>query len=157
MYWTLNGVRIENQETSANQSIREREPLARQGIIYLTETMLDSTRANVLQLFVHSGDSLFVARRWNITLSGGRPVKWAYQAVRAVILAMEPDGRPGARRPGPDGIDPLLGTFRVLEQSRRLAAEELTYWDWPAEAGGDATVDEAVQASVYNPGMSYLP
>jgi hypothetical protein len=139
LFWVLNGVRIES-----------RAPSVRVGDITLTETMLDSARANVLEMFVHSGDSVFVARSWNITWTRSRPVKWAYQAVRAVVLAMEPDRRPEATRPGPNGINPQRGTFRVLEK-RRLSPEELEYWEWSAGAGGDITAPEAIQASIYNP------
>jgi hypothetical protein len=139
LFWVLNGTRIESRASAA-----------RVGDITLTETMLDSARANVLEMFVHSGDAVFVARTWSITWSRSRPVKWAYQAVRAVILAMEPDARPEAIRPGPYGSDPQLGTFRVLEK-RRLAPEELEYWEWPAGAGGDSSAPDAIQASIYNP------
>jgi len=141
VYWVLNGERVANQDS-----------ITIRGGITLTEAMLDSSRINILQLFAQAGDSSILARAWKIswTRGPGRPKSWAYQAVRAVMLAVVPDGRPKARRPGPNGANPELGTFRVLDK-RVLPPEALVYWEWPASPGLDTSLPDEIQAAIYNP------
>lgn len=135
-FFVVNGERMANETQDTNYNV-----------LTLTETMLDSSRVNVVQLFVQVGDSASLVRAWKINWKPGpAAASWAYHAVRAVILAIVPDNR---TRTPINLLGPELGTFRVLDK-RLLSPEDMAYWEWPEVPGLDSSLPDEIQASISN-------
>ncbi len=115
--------------------------------IILDSENLSVGDTTVIQVYLSGQAGYDLVHTWLIALQSAPESRLAYQAVRAVLLAVEPDLRPGAGVAGPGGGNPQLGAFQVLEK-RVLSDEELVYWGWPAAAGGDSIVAEEFQAAI---------